>query len=453
MLKSINPYNNEPIGEFEQLEFDELDKILHRAQQGFFSWRETSFAERADFLMRLAENLKENSKEYATLISREMGKVLKESEKEVNKSAMALEYFAKHGEDFLKEEKTKAGEGTGMVVYQPMGVILAIMPWNYPFWQFFRFAATTLMAGNTIVLKHSSDVPACSKKIEEIFAKVCFPGGVFQSMVVSSSNINHIIKDFRVQGVSLTGGVEAGAEVAQQASKHIKKAVLELGGSDPFIVLEDADIQKAAKAGVKSRMKNFGQSCDAAKRFIIHESVADEFLEGFKKELENWKFGDPLNEDSDYGPLSSKKQRDILQKQVDKTLEMGATVYWKGNQAPEENAFFNPMIITDIPAGSPAYKDELFGPVASVFVVKDGMEAVRVANDTDYGLGAAIWSADKERARKMAYQVQSGIIYMNDEVHSRPELPFGGLKKSGLGHEMAVVGSREFTNRKSLWWE
>lgn len=452
MLKSINPYNNELIGEFEQLKVEDIDNNLNLAQRGFTAWRNTGFDERGKFLRDLASILKKNRDEYAGLISRETGKVIKESKKEVDKSAMALEYFAEHGEDFLVEKKTKAGEGEGLIRYEPMGVVLAIMPWNYPFWQFFRFAATTLMAGNAILLKHSSDVPACSEKINEIFEKACFPGGVFQNLIVPSSGINNIIKDFRVQAVSLTGSINAGSDVAENAGRHIKKVVLELGGSDPFIVLEDADVKKAARSGVKSRMKNFGQSCDAAKRFILHQSIADEFLEEFIKELETWKFGDPLDENSDYASLVNKEQKGLLSRQIDESLEKGAEIHWQDTKAPEGDAFFNPVIIKDIPPLTPAYKDELFGPAASVFVVDDGFEAVRIANDTDYGLGASVWTEDFDRGLKMAYEIQAGIIYINDEVHSRPQLPFGGVKKSGIGREMAGEGSREFTNKKSLWY-
>ena len=452
MLKSTNPYTGEIIGEFKLLNVEELDNNLNLAQQGFTEWRNTGFKERKQFLLSLASNLRKNKNEYATLISREMGKVIKQSEKEVDKSAMALEYFAEHGEDYLNEKKTKAGNGEGLIIYEPMGVILAIMPWNYPFWQFFRFAATTLMAGNSIILKHSSQVPACSKKIEEVFEKACFPGGVFQNLITSSANINNIIKDFRVQGVSLTGSIPAGSDVAEHAGRHIKKTVLELGGSDPFIVFEDADIKKAAKSGVKSRMKNFGQSCDAAKRFILHERIADEFLEEFKKEFENQKFGDPLDQNSDYASLASNEQKEILVSQVQETTNNGAEIYWQGNQAPEEGAFFNPIIIKNIEPGTPAYREELFGPVSSIFVVPDGFKAVRIANDTDFGLGASIWTKDIERGLKLVHEVQAGIIYLNDEVHSTPELPFGGVKKSGIGREMAGEGIREFTNKKSLWY-
>ncbi len=452
MIHSINPYNNEVIGKYEATSIEELDTKLTRAQQAFALWRKTSFDERSHFLKKLASNLRDNKEEYATLISREMGKVIKGSGKEVDKSAMALEYFAEHGEGYLKERQADTGDGEGRVVYEPLGVILGIMPWNFPFWQFFRFAATTLMAGNTIILKHSSNVPACSKKIEEIFEQTSFPDGVFQNMVISSSKINNIIKDFRVQGVSLTGGWEAGSAVAQNAGKYIKKSVLELGGNDPFIVLEDADVKEAAKAGVKSRMKNFGQACNAAKRFILHESIAAEFLSDFRKEMEAQKFGDPMDENSDYASLSSKDQKNLLEKQVEQSLENGAELYWQGIQAPEKDAFFNPMILTGIKPDMPAYHEELFGPVASVMTVSDGLEAARVANDSDYGLGASIWTKDIERGWKFAREIEAGIIYINAPVRSRPELPFGGTKKSGLGREMAGEGSREFTNKKSLWY-
>ncbi len=452
MVQSVNPYNNEVIGKYEATSIEELDAMLTGAQQAFAIWRKTGFDDRSHFLKKLASNLRDNKEEYATLISREMGKVIKGSRKEVDKSAMALEYFAKHGEDYLKERQTDTGDGEGRVIYEPLGVILGIMPWNFPFWQFFRFAATTLMAGNTIILKHSSNVPACAKKIEEIFERTDFPDGVFQNMVISSSKINNIIKDFRVQGVSLTGGLEAGSDVALHAGKHIKKTVLELGGNDPFIVLEDADVKKAAKAGVKSRMKNFGQACNAAKRFIVHESLADEFLLEFKKEMEKQKFGDPLDDNSDFASLASRDQKNILEKQVAQSIDKGAKLYWKGNQAPEKDAFFNPMILTGIKPDMPAYHEELFGPVASVFTVSDGLEAARLANDSDYGLGASIWTREIERGWKFAREIEAGIIYINAPVRSRPELPFGGTKKSGLGREMAGEGSREFTNKKSLWY-
>lgn len=452
MIHSINPYNNEVIGKYETTSIEELDTKLTRAQQAFAVWRKTGFDDRSHFLKKLASNLRENKEEYATLISREMGKVIKGSRKEVDKSAMALEYFAEHGEGYLKERQADTGDGEGRVVYEPLGVILGIMPWNFPFWQFFRFAATTLMAGNTIILKHSSNVPACSKKIEEIFEQTSFPDGVFQNMVISSSKINNIIKDFRVQGVSLTGGREAGSAVAENAGKYIKKSVLELGGNDPFIVLEDADVKKAAKAGVKSRMKNFGQACNAAKRFILHEGIAAEFLSEFRKEMEAQKFGDPMDKNSDYASLSSKDQKNLLEKQVEQSLENGAELYWQGDQAPEKDAFFNPMILTGIKPDMPAYHEELFGPVASLMTVSDGLEAARVANDSDYGLGASIWTEDIERGWKFAREIEVGIIYINAPVRSRPELPFGGTKKSGLGREMAGEGSREFTNKKSLWY-
>ncbi len=451
-LTSLNPFNNEEIGQFERTSLPGQDRILHQAQLGFATWRQHSFEERAGYLRALSGVLKEYSDEFASLISREMGKVIGDSRKEVNKSSMALEYFAEHGREYLEEEIRRTDGGEGLVLYQPLGVVLGIMPWNYPFWQFFRFAATTLMAGNTIVLKHSSKVPACAKAIGEVFDQACMPAGVFHNMVVASSQIDPIIKDFRVQAASLTGGVEAGSRLAEQAGKHIKKVVLELGGSDPFVVLEDADVEKAAESAAASRMKNFGQSCDAAKRFIVHRQVYGDFLDAFREAMKGFRFGDPLKEESDYACLVSKGQKDKLQSQVDQSLGAGAKIFWKGNSVPEGGSFFEPMILTDVQPGMPAYSEELFGPVAAVIEVADGIEAVKVANDTDFGLGASIWTRDQERGWKMAREILAGIIYINDEVHSRPELPFGGIKKSGFGREMAAAGSREFTNRKSIWY-
>ena len=453
MLKSVNPYTNEVLAEFEPIKVADLDKNLDRAQNGFINWRQTSFDKRGEMLNSLASVLKKNKDDYARLISQEMGKVIKESRKEVEKSAMVLDYFAEHGPGHLEEERVKAQDGQGVIIYEPMGVILAIMPWNYPFWQFFRFAATTLMAGNSILLKHSSQVPLCAQQIEEIFEEADFPQGVFQNLITSSSNMNNIIKDFRVQAASLTGSIGAGADVAAHAGSHIKKTVLELGGSDPFIVLEDADIKKAARSGVKGRMKNFGQSCDAAKRFIVHHHVADEFLREFKNEMAALVFGDPLNEKSDYASLSSSGQKELLEKQVSESLENGAEVFWKEKKVPGGDAFFNPVILTNVKAGTPAYKEELFGPVAPVFSVKDENEALMIANDTEYGLGASIWSEDFNRARTLAGKVEAGIVNINHEVHSMPELPFGGAKKSGIGREMAGEGIREFTNKKALWYQ
>jgi succinate-semialdehyde dehydrogenase / glutarate-semialdehyde dehydrogenase len=450
MLQSVNPFNNEIIGEFEQIEVADIDNHLDQAQSGFIIWRQTSFEERRNYLKKLAGILKKNKAKYAEILCRETGKVLKEANKEVDKSAMVLEYFAERGEGYLWDDIVEEESAHERVIYEPMGVVLGIMPWNFPFWQFFRFAATTLMAGNSILLKHSSNVPLSAEAIAAVFDEAEFPPGVFQNLITSSSNMNHLIMDHRIQAVSLTGSVAAGAEVAKYAGNNIKKAVLELGGSDPFIVMEDADITKAAKSGVKGRMKNFGQSCDAAKRFILHKDIADKFLSAFKEEMESLKFGDPLNEDSDYACLVSKEQKAVLDKQVEETLQKGAKIYWKGNQAPEEDAFFNPMILTNISNESPAYTEELFGPVASVFVAEDEREAILIANDTRFGLGASIWSNDTERALNLAKEVEAGMVYINEPVSSRPELPFGGIKKSGLGREMAKQGIREFTNRKSV---
>jgi succinate-semialdehyde dehydrogenase / glutarate-semialdehyde dehydrogenase len=433
MLKSINPYTNEVLAEVELAHAADIDKNLDRALNGFVIWRQTNFDKRSQMLLALATVLKKDKETYAELISREMGKVVNESIKEVEKCAMALEYFAENGPEYLQSERVKAQGGQGEILYEPMGVVLAVMPWNYPFWQFFRFASTTLMAGNSILLKHSSQVPLCAQKIGEIFETADFPPGVFQNLVTASSNMKNIIKDSRVQAVSLTGSTAAGADVAAHAGSNIKKTVLELGGSDPFIVLEDASVTQAAKSGVKGRMKNFGQSCDAAKRFIIHKDIADEFLNEFKTQMAALKFGDPLEKQSDYASLVNKDQRDLLKKQVDQTMSANAEIFWKGSAAPEEGAFFNPMIIHKVNKDTPAYNDELFGPVAPVFIVEDENEALFIANDTKFGLGASVWSEDFERARKFANKVEAGIVNINHEVHSMPELPFGGAEEVWSG--------------------
>ncbi len=452
MLQSINPNTKEVIGSFQHASLEEVDNSLFLAQQGFSNWRLKTFDERSHFLKKLAALLRENKRTCAEIISREMGKVIRESIKEVEKSAMVVDFFAEHGARYLKEEKIKLDEGEGLIKYEPLGVVLGVMPWNFPFWQVFRFAAPTLMAGNAIVLKHSSQVPACCEKIEEMFERAGFPGGVFQKLIIPSAMVENIIKDFRVQAVSFTGSLEAGSKVGRFAGEEIKKSVLELGGSDPFIVLEDADIKTAAKAGVSSRMKNFGQSCDAAKRFILHESIAEDFLDAMIEELELQRFGDPLDEKSDFAGLSSQKQKDLLQKQVKISLEMGAEVVWEAEKAPDNDTFFKPLILKGITPDMPAYKEELFGPVFSVFIVSDGLEAIRIANNTEFGLGASIWTEDLVRGWKLLREVQAGIVSINNQVKSRPELPFGGIKKSGTGRELSGEGCREFTNRKSVWY-
>ncbi len=325
------------------------------------------------------------------------------------------------------------------------------MPWNFPFWQVFRFAIPTIMAGNTVILKHASNVPHCSMKIQEIFHDAGFPKGSFQSVLLSSKDIKKVVEDKRIKGVSLTGSEMAGSKVGELAGKNIKKMVLELGGNDPFIVLPNADIKKAAQVATKARMLNCGQSCIAAKRFIVNESVADEFLNHFRDEMNSLVFGDPQEETTDFASLANIQQKETINRQVEESIDMGAKTFWFDIEVKNKDAFFNPMILTHINSDMPAYKDELFGPVASVFVVKNTEEAIKLANDSDFGLGASVWSNDMEEAQNVAKDVETGIVFINSLVASRPELPFGGVKKSGIGRELSELGIKEFTNAKAIW--
>ncbi|UCH15478.1 MAG: NAD-dependent succinate-semialdehyde dehydrogenase, partial [Bacteroidales bacterium] len=424
---------------------------IEKAESAFRKFRKTSFEYRAEHMLNCAKILWENKESYASVITGEMGKVIKESVAEVEKSAWICEYYAQHAEIFLQDEKLDVPDGTSYLVYDPLGIILAVMPWNFPFYQVFRFAPTAVMAGNVVLLKHASNVPQCGLLIEEIFKKAGFEDGIFQTLLVRSDKVNKLIDDPGIRAVTITGSTEAGMNVAQRAGLNIKKSVLELGGSDPFIILKDADINTAADIAAKARMINCGQSCIAAKRFIIEEEIYDEFILRFQKNLHQLKFGDPLDETSDYASMASQKLKEILDVQVKKSLESGANILWSDNQAPNEGAFYNPTIITDIKPGMPAHEEELFGPAASVFKVKSAREAIEQANNSDFGLGASIWSRNIDRVKNIARDIESGVVYINGLVASRPEIPFGGIKKSGFGRELAHLGIREFVNQKTIF--
>lgn len=451
MIQSINPYNNELIAEFQETLQNNIDSILKVSQDTFERQKKKPFSYRSNLLKNCAKLLRENKMEYARIITLEMGKVIKESVQEVEKCAWVCDYYAENGEKFLADKKIKLSKGKGLLTHQPLGVVLGVMPWNFPFWQVFRFAVPTIMAGNTVILKHASNVPHCSIKIQEIFEEAGFSKGTFQSVLLTSSAIKDLIEDDRIKGVSLTGSEGAGSKVGELAGKNIKKMVLELGGSDPFLVLPGADVIQAAQTASKARMLNCGQSCIAAKRFIVHESVSKLFLNHFRDEMNNLVFGDPLGGDTDFASLANQKQQETLSKQVEESITKGADMYWFNVEVKNHGAFFNPMILTNITRDMPAYSDELFGPVASVFVVNSIEEAIKTANDTNFGLGASVWSEDKEEAQTVAREIESGIVYINDMVASRPELPFGGVKKSGVGRELSELGIKEFTNAKAIW--
>jgi succinate-semialdehyde dehydrogenase/glutarate-semialdehyde dehydrogenase len=381
----------------------------------------------------------------------EMGKVKSEAMAEVEKCALACDYYAEHAEGFLEDEPLNAPEGEAYIAYDPIGPVLAVMPWNFPFWQVIRFAAPNLMAGNVGILKHAPNVPQCALAVEEIFREAGFPEHAFQTLLVSHHKVSSLLEDRRIKAATLTGSDAAGSKVAQKAGEQIKKTVLELGGSDPFIVLADADIDLAADVGVKARMINCGQSCIAAKRFIVHQSVYDDFITVFMQKMQQLKQGNPNDEGTDYGPMAREDLAKKLLTQVTKSVEKGAKVLLGGDRPDKKGAFFNATVLANITPGMPAYHEELFGPVATVFVVKDDDEAVRLANDTPYGLGGSVWTRDIERGKRMVRRVEAGAVYINKMMASHPAIPFGGIKLSGYGRELSHLGIREFVNQKTVW--
>ena len=450
-IQSVNPVNNEVIKQFEEASDEEVKDALERAEEAYQDWKETSFRQRAEIMRKAADVMEEDIEHYAYLMTLEMGKVKREAHAEMKKCAACLRYYATHAESFLQNEPLSVEEGDAYIGYDPIGPVLAIMPWNFPFWQVIRFAAPNLMAGNVGILKHASSVPQVSMAIEEIFLKAGLPDNVFKSLLVKSSKINMMIDHPAVKAVTLTGSEGAGSSVGERAGKNIKKTVLELGGSDPFIVLDDANLEVATEMAVKSRMINNGQSCIAAKRFIVVKKVYEQFLELFHQKMAALKIGDPTDEEMDYGPMAREGLAEELLGQVKASIKKGAKAVLGGDRPKGEGAFFNPTILTNIKAGSPAYEEELFGPVAMVFNVKNEKEAVKQANDHRYGLGASVWTQDRDRGEYLARQINSGAVYINKMVASDPAVPFGGVKKSGYGRELSYLGIREFMNQKTIW--
>lgn len=452
LIKSINPYTGKILAEYHPLSEKEIKEKLSAGSVAFSIWKETEFTDRAKLMNNAARVLKDRREKYAEIISLEMGKVLKESLAEVDKCALVCEYYANNAEEFLKPEPINLPEGKkAKVIHQPLGTVLAVMPWNFPFWQVFRFAAPTIMAGNVGLLKHASNVPQCSLAIEEVFTEAGFPEGVFQSLLIDSQATTKLIEDDRIKAVTLTGSEKAGAAVASTAGKHIKKSLLELGGSDPFIVLKDANIKNAAETAVKARMINFGQSCIAAKRFIVEEEIYEDFLTLFVEHFRKLKQGDPMDDASDFACMARPDLAKELYEQVNESVKAGATLLMGGEEPQDESALFQPTILTDIPTTAPAYSEELFGPVATIYKVKNEEDAIALANDSEFGLGASIWSEDKEKAEALASKIESGAVFINAMVASNPHLPFGGVKKSGFGRELSRYGILEFVNSKTVY--
>jgi succinate-semialdehyde dehydrogenase / glutarate-semialdehyde dehydrogenase len=450
-LQSINPATGETLATFATLVPGEVAVKLAAAAAAFRSWKNTPFDERARLLTRAADILVDESGQFGRLMTLEMGKPLVAGIDEAKKCARGLRYYAEHGARLLADEHVATEAKASYIRYEPLGVVLAIMPWNFPFWQVFRFAAPALMAGNVGLLKHASNVPQCSVAIEDIFRRAGFPDGVFQALLVRSADVAPLLEDARISAVTLTGSEGAGEDVASRAGRALKKTVLELGGSDPFIVMPTADVSTAAATAVTARTINNGQSCIAAKRFIIAEAIADGFLRRFVDGMRALRVGDPMEASTEVGPLATPDLVTDLEAQVRASVDAGARVLTGGTRLPGPGNYFSPTVLVDIPPGSPAYREELFGPVASVFRVRSVDEAIRLANDSTFGLGASVWTNDDGERARFVREIEAGQVFVNAMVVSDPRMPFGGVKRSGYGRELGGHGIREFVNVKTVW--
>ena len=448
MFQSINPFDQSVIGEFQPDDDLTINKKIATATKTFRSWRNETFSSRGGLMKRAAELLRVNKNEYAQVISAEMGKVLKESKGEIEKCADACDYYATRAEEFLRDVAISTDASKSLIAFQPLGVVLAIMPWNFPFWQVFRFAAPSLMAGNVGLLKHAGNVSQCALLIEKIFMEAGFPQGSFQALLVESKNVERIIAHDDVAAVTLTGSEFAGTQVAAAAGKNLKKTVLELGGSDPFIVLDDADLALAAKIATQSRMQNAGQSCIAAKRFIVMRSVQETFVHMFRENVEDLRQGNQLLEATTTGPLARVDLAEGLEMQMRKSISSGAKLITGGTRT---GANFQPAILENVSPGMPAFDEEMFGPIAAIVPVDDESQAIQLANKHRYGLGASVWTKDAARGEKVARQIESGCVFVNSLMRSDQRLPFGGIKKSGYGRELSELGIKEFMNAKTIY--
>ncbi len=450
-IASINPATGETIRTFSALTDVEIENKLQCAVEAFRINRARSFAERAKRLSRAADILERDAAKHGRTMTLEMGKPVKAAIAEARKCALACRYYVENGARQLADEHIKTDADESYVRFEPLGPILAVMPWNFPFWQVFRFAAPALMAGNVGLLKHASNVPQSALAIEAIFREAGFDHDEFQTLLITSDQVARVLNDERVRAATLTGSEPAGASVASNAGKHIKKTVLELGGSDPFIVMPSADIKDAASTAVKARIVNNGQSCIAAKRFIVHEKVADQFETQFVAEMKALKIGDPLDESTDIGPLATPQIVNDIEKQVDASIKAGARLLTGGKRAGRKGNFYEPTVLCDIPPNAPVNMEETFGPVASIFRVRDFDEAVKVANSTTFGLGASVWTRDQDEEKRFIDAIEAGQVFVNAMVASDPRLPFGGVKHSGFGRELSEYGIREFVNIKTVY--
>jgi succinate-semialdehyde dehydrogenase/glutarate-semialdehyde dehydrogenase len=450
-IATINPATGETLETFQPLSSSEIEQKLELAVTTFRSERKTPFAERARRMLKAAQILERDKEKFAHLMTLEMGKPYKAAVAEALKCTTACRYYAENAEQILADEVIETGAKKTFIRYRPIGPILAVMPWNFPFWQVIRFAAPALMAGNVGLLKHASNVPQCALAIERIFLEAGFPPGAFQTLLIGSPQVDAILNDPRVVAATLTGSEQAGIEVGIAAAKRIKKVVLELGGSDPFIVMPSADLDSAVATAVEARVINNGQSCIAAKRFIVHESIAADFEKKFVTRMKNLRIGDPFDEKTELGPLATASAVKDLDADVQKSIKAGAKLLTGGHKLELPGNYYAPTVLSDIPKESPAYREEFFGPVASLFRVKDIDEAIRLANDSRFGLGASAWTADDRERERFINELESGMVFINKMVASDARIPFGGVKSSGHGRELSANGIREFMNIKTVW--
>jgi succinate-semialdehyde dehydrogenase/glutarate-semialdehyde dehydrogenase len=451
VFQSISPATEEAIGQTPRFEDREIEQALEQANRQAQRWAESSFAERSALLEGVADQLDSGRDMLAQQITAEMGKLIRESRAEVEKCAWVCRYYAAHGEAFLADESIESDAQRSLVVYQPLGAVLAVMPWNFPFWQVFRFAAPAVAAGNVALLKHASNVMQCGQSMEDVFRRAGAPEGVFTHLPIGADQVDKVISDKRVRAVTLTGSEPAGRAVATQAGKALKKSVLELGGSDPFVVLQDADLELAVAKAVQSRFMNAGQSCIAAKRFVVVDAIADEFEQRFVEAAARLRHGDPLREETQLAPMARSDLRDELDAQVRDAVARGAQLLTGGAPRQGRGYFYQPTVIAGLTAEMRAYSEELFGPVAAVFRAKDEDHALKIANDSDFGLGGSVWTRDRDRGLAVARRLECGCTFVNELVKSDPRLPFGGIKTSGYGRELSRHGMREFVNAKTIW--
>ena len=450
-LETINPANGILIKSYEEHTIEEINEIINACHKDQLKWKLKTYAERKTFMQKAADILREGVDKYAEILTLEMGKPIKQARAEVEKCAWVCEYYANNTEEILKKEIIETDAAESYVQFDPLGIVLAVMPWNFPFWQVFRFAAPALMAGNGGLLKHASNVPQSALAIEEIFRLSGMPENLFRTLLIGSSKVNEVIKHQEVKAATLTGSEYAGKKVATASGSQLKKTVMELGGSDPFIVLGDADIISAVKTAVTARLINNGQSCIAAKRFIVVDKIYDDFEKLFVELMNAVKIGDPMNEETELGPLARKDLMSELHEQVKQSVKAGAQLLAGGKPIEGQGYFYPPTVLSNVKPGMPAYDDEMFGPVASLIRAEDDEDAIRIANDSNYGLGASLWTNDMNKAKKLATKIEAGSVFINGLVKSDPRLPFGGIKLSGYGRELSHYGIKEFVNIKTVW--